>query len=616
METETRVSFFSRIRHALALFSVVAVSLASVPEVLAQCARANGVIGYYQANQYFGVAGCDGVRARDKEIREVCRVLLGASSRSSVTYSGLLTGSFHSPNDNSQCYFVNGTDASNTKTLSNAGAIGNPPNITNVNCACVPAQCRDGRDNDGDGAIDLNDFSCANALDNDEANPKSQCQDGIDNDNDGAVDLADFSCGNNRQHNDETNPKAQCQDGIDNDNDGAIDLADFSCGNNKQKNDESLPRTQCQDGLDNDNNNLIDLNDPGCTSKQDPEERGGQSPLTIALECVSNFTKSDGTRTTFFSFVNAGPEISSGFTSTFSSPAVARKNPTTLKSGACRACAQADFKGDSVAWTLEGGQIGRLTVSANASTPLCAPVEPLFNCVGFREGKLRVKAGWSNTNDFSIPYGLSASNSFSPAPSDVGQPTEYLAGLVPGAFEVVVPDSGTGGKLLKWQLGTKTVELSGTTPVCTGECIETAVGGTTAKLDEVAVKLSELSQKAAAFLESTAPKEATDSARSAARAARYSERAKTLLLEFPVIIRNCPAAPKTCSTVDRGPTIARLRGLYAEAVNSVKRITARAYFRKTGKTNRNDPLVKQAIELEKVGNAELNKLPRFATECN
>lgn len=605
-----------RQRRSAAFFSLIIFALtAQAPDAAAQCARASGVIGYYQANQYFGVAGCDGVRARDKEIREVCRVLLGASSRASVTYSGLLTGSFHSPNDNSQCYFVNGTDASNTKTLSNAGAVGNPPNITNVNCACVPAQCRDGRDNDGDGAVDLNDFSCANALDNDEANPKSQCQDGIDNDNDGAVDLADFSCGNNKQHNDEANPKSQCQDGIDNDNDGAIDLADFSCGNNKQKNDEALPRTQCQDGIDNDGNNLIDLNDPGCTSRQDTEERGGQSAITVGLECVSDFTRSDGTRTAFFSFVNAGPEISSGFTSTFSAGAHVRKNVTSLKAGACVACAQADFTGDSVTWTLEGGQVGRLIITANASTPRCTPVEPLFSCVGFKDGKLRVKAGWSNQNAFTIPYGLSTNNSFSPAPSDVGQPTEYLSGLVPGAFEVTVPNSGSGGKLLKWQLGSKAVELTSSTPVCVGECIETAIGGTTAKLDKIAVRLAKLSQRAAAFLDSTSPQQATDSARAAARAERYSERARTLLLEFPLIIRNCPAAPRACSTVDRGPTIARLRGLYAEAVGSVKRSVSRAYFRKGGKTDRSDPLIKQALELEKLGNAELNKLPRFATEC-
>ena len=57
---------------------------------------------------------------------------------------------------------------------------------TTVNCA----QCSDGVDNDNDGATDFpNDFSCSDANDNDETNPKSQCQDGIDNDNDGYVDF-------------------------------------------------------------------------------------------------------------------------------------------------------------------------------------------------------------------------------------------------------------------------------------------------------------------------------------------------------------------------------------------------------------------------------------------
>jgi len=70
------------------------------------------------------------------------------------------------------------------------------------------AQCSDGIDNDGDGAVDFpNDFSCSSATDDDETNPKAQCQDGIDNDGDGLTDLFDPGCFG-RQDNDESNAAA------------------------------------------------------------------------------------------------------------------------------------------------------------------------------------------------------------------------------------------------------------------------------------------------------------------------------------------------------------------------------------------------------------------------
>src|SRR6185369_4275790 len=48
---------------------------------------------------------------------------------------------------------------------------------------------------------------------------------------------ADFSCGN-ANDNDETNPKAQCQDGIDNDSDGLIDFPNDPGCSSKQDNNE------------------------------------------------------------------------------------------------------------------------------------------------------------------------------------------------------------------------------------------------------------------------------------------------------------------------------------------------------------------------------------------
>ena len=64
-------------------------------------------------------------------------------------------------------------------------------------------QCNDGADNDGDGAVDLNDFGCSGADDRDEGTPAeaTECADGEDNDGDGDVDGVDSACAipNNRE---------------------------------------------------------------------------------------------------------------------------------------------------------------------------------------------------------------------------------------------------------------------------------------------------------------------------------------------------------------------------------------------------------------------------------
>ncbi len=105
--------------------------------------------------------------------------------------------------------------------------------VTFPACQAPTPQCRDGIDNDGDGATDFpNDFSCSNADDNDEANTKSQCQDGIDNDQDGLVDFPQDSGCSSKQDNSETNvivTLPACSDGIDNDGDGKTDFFDAGC---------------------------------------------------------------------------------------------------------------------------------------------------------------------------------------------------------------------------------------------------------------------------------------------------------------------------------------------------------------------------------------------------
>ena len=69
-------------------------------------------------------------------------------------------------------------------------------------------QCSDSIDNDLDNATDWpNDFSCSDASDNNETNPKAQCQDGIDNDNDGLIDYPnDAGCANLQDNSEQQQP--------------------------------------------------------------------------------------------------------------------------------------------------------------------------------------------------------------------------------------------------------------------------------------------------------------------------------------------------------------------------------------------------------------------------
>ncbi|PIR88888.1 MAG: hypothetical protein COU07_04070, partial [Candidatus Harrisonbacteria bacterium CG10_big_fil_rev_8_21_14_0_10_40_38] len=71
-------------------------------------------------------------------------------------------------------------------------AVGNDGvSFSNESSVYIPTlpECRDGIDNDHDGATDFGfDFSCFGLNDNDEGDPLSQCQDGQDNDGDGKID--------------------------------------------------------------------------------------------------------------------------------------------------------------------------------------------------------------------------------------------------------------------------------------------------------------------------------------------------------------------------------------------------------------------------------------------
>jgi hypothetical protein len=93
-----------------------------------------------------------------------------------------------------------------------------------VGDACDSIACANGTDDDGDGAVDLADPGCADALDASEKG-SAGCDDGLDNDGDGRIDFlasgaGDLGC---------LRPSSPlevsgCQDGLDNDGQPGIDF--------------------------------------------------------------------------------------------------------------------------------------------------------------------------------------------------------------------------------------------------------------------------------------------------------------------------------------------------------------------------------------------------------
>jgi hypothetical protein len=147
--------------------------------------------------------------------------------------------------------------------------------------------CIDGRDNDGDGQIDLADPGCEGPLDTTESNGStSACSDGTDNDGDARVDYPDDPGCSDSGDTSELGT-SECDDGIDNDGDGMTDAADSGC-DDPAGSDESdcgdgvcegaeSPSTcptdcggvasggACSDGIDNDGDGLTDYPaDPDC----------------------------------------------------------------------------------------------------------------------------------------------------------------------------------------------------------------------------------------------------------------------------------------------------------------------------------------------------------------
>jgi probable HAF family extracellular repeat protein len=125
--------------------------------------------------------------------------------------------------------------------------------------------CRDGVDNDGDGAIDYpGDPGCTSPADWSES---FDCSDGLDNDGDGDVDFpADAGC----ESASDPTERPDCSDGIDNDGDTFVDYPqDRGCAGPASP----IENPACQNGIDDDLDGAVDYPaDPQCTAPSDASE--------------------------------------------------------------------------------------------------------------------------------------------------------------------------------------------------------------------------------------------------------------------------------------------------------------------------------------------------------
>jgi hypothetical protein len=228
--------------------------------------------------------------------------------------------------------------------------------------------------------------------------------------------------------------------------------------------------------------------------------------------------------------------------------------------------------------------------------------------------------GYSNPNTFNQQFAIGANNKFSPGVENRGQPTQFFAGMNKSAFEIAL---ASDTETLTYSLNGTTVALDLSVPACDGQCTDTPTGAVTGELDRIAGELSDVMNRAAELLASARAnltraqiqRNRKDAERAKRKAAEYEQLANSLTIQFPAVVKTCPTAPPLCVSVDRGPTLDALRSLYANQCNSIKRTVARAYWRNTDRTKRNDKLVKQGKVLAAAGVVKIEELPRVAVEC-
>jgi hypothetical protein len=155
--------------------------------------------------------------------------------------------------------------------------IGEGDFVLTVSRTPLAAACGNGRDDDGDGAVDLLDDGCTNVVDASEADPQAPpvCFNAVDDDGDGITDFPDEPGCEGPGDPDETDPSTPttCNDGVDNDQDGATDYPDDASCAGRGRDSEFAANGTCGNGRDDDGDAQADFPlDPGCENPADLDE--------------------------------------------------------------------------------------------------------------------------------------------------------------------------------------------------------------------------------------------------------------------------------------------------------------------------------------------------------
>ena len=135
--------------------------------------------------------------------------------------------------------------------------------IDQSGCSSQAEDCTNGLDDDGDSAIDCNDFDCSsNPVCN--GSPEN-CTNGTDDDNDGLTDCDDADCSGESAC--QTSGEEICDNGTDDDGNWLCDCQDvLACFLDLGCLAAPSSETSCTDGQDNDLDCLVDCDDADCAS--------------------------------------------------------------------------------------------------------------------------------------------------------------------------------------------------------------------------------------------------------------------------------------------------------------------------------------------------------------
>jgi hypothetical protein len=287
-------------------------------------------------------------------------------------------------------------------------------------------------------------------------------------------------------------------------------------------------------------------------------------------------------------------------------------------------------RSDSLTWIIQAPDTEQSSATSSPLTPSCAPLVPLADCGNPSSKEPSVVIGYENPNQFPMSLPIGPLNQLSAGASTTAQPTTFLPGFNKGVTTVTLIDSSSAQI---WTLNGKSVSLDQKLRSCDAGCANINSSDVIKNLDKIALELSKIAQQTAKAVakarrgkvhaeisKKLTPKDnlrqiSRDTLRTSKRAKALEEEAYRLTINLPAVTKSCPNAPQFCESIDRWNTIGALRGLYARLVNITKRQTARFFFIEIGETKRNRARVVRAKKLLVVGNGELDKLPRFATEC-